>query len=290
MQGAGEAHRAGEDSVQNTYFAGYALRGELDLNRLAGRLGITRKYRWEEAMVLDPVTLHPFWEGAAEDPQVHLYSFGAAVFVNCTGETVNDFCRRMSAHVDGIRDILSTEFHDEYSLRIADNGSLSITNDHAAVPRYRPIFSGIICFVIAKSVALERIEKQLDQVLDEVEVLMTRLERGMLAITDKRLARMASCILSFKYTSLASIMILDKPDSTWEDDEADRLYLTLAKLFELSQRYSEIRHKSDTLLDITEVFTSLSHARRASRLEWVIIILIFIEIVIFVVDIAGKRG
>lgn len=66
--------------------------------------------------------------------------------------------------------------------------------------------SGGICFVIAKSVDLEQIEERLDQVLDEVEGLSTRLERGWLTSTDKRLARMASTILSFNYASLANIM------------------------------------------------------------------------------------
>jgi uncharacterized Rmd1/YagE family protein len=76
-------------------------------------------------------------------------------------------------------------------------------------------------------------------------------------------------------------MVLDKPEITWENQEADSLYLTMADLFELRQRYEEIRHKSETLMDITEVFSSLSHARRASRLEWIIIILIFVEIVLY---------
>jgi required for meiotic nuclear division protein 1 len=37
--------------------------------------------------------------------------------------------------------------------------------------------------------------------------------------------------------------------------------------------------------DITEVFSSLSHAARASRLEWIIIILIFVEIVLYIFQI-----
>jgi required for meiotic nuclear division protein 1 len=76
-------------------------------------------------------------------------------------------------------------------------------------------------------------------------------------------------------------MVLDKPDITWENQEADRLYLTMANLFELRRRYDEIRHKSETLMDITEVFTSLSQARRANQLEIIIIILIFVEIVLY---------
>lgn len=37
-------------------FKAFAFGGELDLNRLTARLGITRMYRWEEPMKLDPVT------------------------------------------------------------------------------------------------------------------------------------------------------------------------------------------------------------------------------------------
>ncbi len=266
-------------------FRGYALRGELDLNRLAARLGIARRYRWEEPMILNPLDLRPPVETMGTNRTVYLYFFGAVVFINCPPEVIDAFCRGMAPHHETFRTLPSSRFHYEYSLRINPGSELEITNDSTVMPDYDPSFRGIISFVIAKSVALERIEERLDQVLDDVESFITRLERGWLTITDKRLARMASSILTFKYASLAHIMVLDKPESTWENEQADRLYLTMANLFELNQRYNEIRHKSETLLDITEVFTSLSHARRASRLEWTIIILIFIEIVIYLVEI-----
>jgi uncharacterized Rmd1/YagE family protein len=58
----------------------------------------------------------------------------------------------------------------------------------------------------------------------------------------------------------------------------------MASLFELNPRYQEIKHKSETLLDMTDVFSGLSHARRSARLEWIIIILIAIEIVIYLMQ------
>jgi len=276
--------------VKSYDFSGYALKGELDLNRLAQRLGIGRRYRWEDPMVLDPGELRPPADGADRDRRVYLYFFGAAVFVNCPDDAVRDFCTRMAPHGESLRGLPSERFRDDYALLLGDGNETVITNDYAVMPRDVPLYQDIISLVIAKSVALERIEERLDQVLDEIEGLIQRLERGRLRTSDKRLARMASTILSFKYASLANIMVLDKPDSSWENEEADRLYLTMANLFELKQRYSEIRHKSETLLDITEVFSSLSHARRASRLEWIIIVLIFIEVVIFVAEIVARRG
>ena len=271
-------------------FAAYALGGELDLNRLAAALGITRKFRWEEPMVLDPAGLRLLSTERSERKQVYLYYFGGVVFLNCSVDEIRTFSAAMTKAADEFRDFPKLKYRDDYSLRIDGGTKPAITNDYAVMPAYDVAFIGIICFVIAKSVALERIEEQLDLVLDEVEGLITLLDQGRLNLTDRKLAKLASSILNFKYRSIAHIMVLDKPEITWENIEADRLYLTMANLFELNQRYNEIKHKAETLMDITEVFTSLSHDKRAARLEWIIIILIVIEILIYLVEILLKQA
>jgi len=271
-------------------FTAFALAGEIDLNRLAGQLGIGRRYRWEEPLLLDPETLKPIKEGLGEGRQVYLYYFGGVVFLDCPEQVMADFARRMGEVAEAFKTFSIVKYRETYSLRVEARPEPLVTNHYTVVPAYTSVFLDLIAFVIAKSVALERIEERVDTVLDEVEGLIGLLGQGKLGIPDRRLAKLASTILNFKYRSIAHVMILDKPDITWEDAAADRLYLTMANQFELSQRYQEIKHKSDTLLDITEVFTSLSHARRATRLEWIIIILIFIEIVIYIFEIIRKTG
>jgi len=271
-----------QDSKQNFQFNAYALGGEIDLNRLAARLGIQRKYRWEEPMKLNAVTFSI--ASAGDTQQVYLYYFGGIVFFNCSGDIIARFLDGIRQHVPSLRDNPQLTYREEYQLRIEPEQEPAIANDCAIMPRYNLAFLDIICFVIAKSVALERIEERIDVVFDEVEILIANLGRGKLELPDHDMARLASSILGFKFTSIAHIMVLDKPDITWNNPEADRLYLTMASLFELNQRYLEIKHKSETLLDMTDVFTSLSHARRSARLEWIIIILIAIEIVIYLMQ------
>lgn len=271
-------------------FTAYALPGELDLNRLGAEFGIARKYRWEEPMLLSPEDLKPLSVESSETKQVYLYFFGGLVFINCSKDDIRNFFARMETISDEFKEHRSIKFSEKYSLEMNSSSQPAITNDHAVMSGYDPVFIDIICFVIAKSVALERIEEKVDLVLDEMEGFIGLLGRGKLGIPDKKLATLASRILDFKYRSIAHIMVLDKPDITWDNLEADRLYLTIANLFELNQRYSEIRHKSETLLDITEVFTGLSHARRAARLELAIIILILIEIVIYIFQVLWLRA
>jgi uncharacterized Rmd1/YagE family protein len=271
--------------MKHCRFTAFTIPGELDLNRLGAQLGIVRKFRWEEPMLLSPLSFKALTGERVEDQQVYLYYFGGIVFLNCIDDVISTFAREMAKINDVFRNFPNLNYQDEYSLRVEAESALSITNDYAVMPRYDRAFIDIIAFVIAKSVALERIEVQVDTVFDEMEGMIGLLDQGKLSVPDKRLAKLASKILNFKYRSISSIMVLDKPEITWDNLEADRLYLTMANLFELNHRYQEIKHKSETLMDITEVFTGLSHARRASRLEWIIIVLIFIEIVIYIVQI-----
>lgn len=266
-------------------FTAFVIAGELDLNRLAHQLGIIRKYRWEEPMLLHPVTFKPLGSDSSEEQQVYLYYFGGVVFLNCTDSVIRVFSREMEKISDAFKGFPNVKYEEHYSLRIEEGGTQAITNNYAVMPRYDRAFIDIVAFVIAKSVALERIEEHVVMVLDEMEGIIAMLDQGKLSIPDKKLAKLASKILNFKYRSIAYVMVLDKPEITWENQEADRLYLIMANLFELNQRYQEIKHKSETLMDITGVFSNLSHAKRASRLEWIIIALIFIEIVIYLFQI-----
>jgi uncharacterized Rmd1/YagE family protein len=263
-------------------FKAFAFGGELDLNRLAVKLGITRKYRWEEPMKLNPVTFALSTGNDAE--RVYLYYFGGVVFLNCSGDIIVRFLDNIPQYSESLKGQIQLPYREEYRLEIDPEREPAIANDCAVMPRYNLAFLDIICFVIAKSVALERIEERIDVVFDEVEGLIANLGKGRLELPDRDMARLASSILSFKFTSIAHIMVLDKPDITWDNPEADRLYTTMASLFELNQRYLEIKHKSETLLDMTDVFSGLSHARRSARLEWIIIVLIVIEIVIYLIQ------
>jgi uncharacterized Rmd1/YagE family protein len=263
-------------------FNAFTFGGELDLNRLAVKLGVTRKYRREEPMVLNPATFRP--SSDSDNQRVYLYGFGGVVFINYPGDLIVRFLEELSQFVDGLKGKPQLSYCEEYRLEIDPGREPVIANDYAVMPGYSLAFLGIICFVIAKSVALERIEEQINIVFDEVGGLIANLEKGRLELPDRDMARMASSILSFKFTSIAHIMVLDKPDITWDNPEADRFYQTMANLFELNQRYLEIKHKSETLLDMTDVFTGLSHARRSARLEWIIIVLIAIEIVLYVLE------
>lgn len=142
----------------------------------------------------------------------------------------------------------------------------------------------IVATILAKSVALKKIEVDIDNLLDEIENIIVYLDNGKLHLSDTHLAKMSSKVLRFKYNTISYIMLLDKPDVAWKIEDAEEFFTKLSDLFELKDRYDKIRHKTEVLLDITEVFTSLTHAKRGTKLEWMVIILFIVEIVMSILE------
>ncbi|MPN14485.1 hypothetical protein SDC9_161812 [bioreactor metagenome] len=173
---------------------------------------------------------------------------------------------------------------DYYKLEIKQGESQTINNDLMTTSQAEKYQMEIIATILAKSVALEKIEIEIGYLLDEIEYIVNKLQQGELAFSDKKLARFSGNILGFKLNTISYIMLLDKPDITWENEAASNLFNDLSNLFELDDRYKTILDKTATLMDITEVFSVLAHAKRGNKLEWAVIILIAIEIVLSLIE------
>jgi len=257
-------------------FSAYALTKEFDLNSIAQHFNIHKEFKWEDNLILKKQHLIGIME-LSELKSVYIYSFGSIVFINFSQTEMTTFMKFLEINFNILENPFALKFIDEYELDIIEGSEPSIANNHAICPTESKEFIDIISLVLARSVALDNIENSINKVIDEVEDIIVFLEKGKLNIKDASLAKLASKILGFKYTSISYIMIFDKPAITWEDIEVDNFYYELSDLFELQERYVQIRDKVEILMDITEVFSTLSHECRSTRLEWIIIILIAVE-------------
>lgn len=267
-----------QESAKTISFLAVMLAGELDLNRLAGHFGITDKLSWEDPLRLTESHLTGIVQTPA-DKEVYIFHFGSAVFVNMAHHEIMDvvnYLKKLGKNVTGS----SSLFSEDYRLEIVPEASPVINNDVMTAPELQPYMSELIATVLAKSVALEKAEHGVASLLDKIEEVIDRLENGQLDISDEHTARISAKILRFKYNMLSYIMLLDKPDITWVNADAEALFTELSTVFELNDRYANVNQKSEVLLDITKVFSGLTHAKRSTRLEWLVILLFAVEIVL----------
>lgn len=259
----------------------YSLCTEINLNKLAAHFGISKKFKWEEYLTLDNNQLKGIIK-ETEHKVVKLFSFGSAVFVNMEHHEIVDTVNYLKNIEKGLA-TASYKYVDDYMI-VTNEETPSIHFEYLNVNEYQDYHLNMLSVVLAKSVALERIEEGIDNLLDEMEEMIARLDKGKFAINDVKLSKTAATILRFKFNMISYLMLLDKPAITWVNQESENLYMELAELFELKDRYDKIKGKSETLMDINEVFTTMTHHKRGNMLEWMVIILIAIELIIALLE------
>ncbi|NBD27151.1 RMD1 family protein [Paenibacillus glycinis] len=270
-------------------FKAYAVTNEIDLNKIAIHRGIPKKYTWEQPLILRGESLQPILrKKAGESQQVLVFSFGSIVFVNYTDM---DEIVRFLAYVKTFEpdiDIHQRDvYSDDYSLHTGDSDQMELTDEYVVVPAFETFHPELIATVLAKSVALEKIEEQLGKIHDKLENMIDRLEKGRLRIGNKELARTTANIIRHEYNTLSYIMILDKPDITWASSHAGEFYDGMLEFFELNDRYKIMKSKTDVLYHLMEGFSTISHSIRGLFVEWIVVILIVIEVVLSVLQIVG---
>lgn len=269
---------------ENMLLKAYVVSDEIDLNRLAARYRIPKKYTWEEPLILGEYHLKNDFTSIREETAVFIFSFGSVVFVNFPEEETERFVQSLKDAADEGKLDNFRNYSDDYEIRISNDEEFEITDEYVVVPADEYGYLELVAMVIAKSVALEKIEAMLDQIGDKVEEMIDQLEQGKTNFSNKQIAKTTSDILRFQYTTISYIMILDKPDSTWDSSSANDFYDSMAEFFELNDRYEIIRSKLDILSNIKEGFTTISFSNHGLKLEWGVIFLIIAEVIIMLIE------
>ena len=270
-----------------TEFKAIVIGNEINLNKIAEHFGINRKFKWEESLILKSNELQGIIS-QTDDKMVYVFHFGSVVFLNFQHHEIMDVINYFKKIEVGIIQSSLFKYVDDYKIESTPDGIFAINNEYMVTKQQADYQLDIVATILAKSVALDKIEMEISSLLDEIEEVVNNLHQGKLAVSDEKLAKMSASILGFKLSTISYIMLLDKPAITWNNENASELFNELTTLFELSERYGKNRHKIDTLMDITEVFSGLAHAKRGTRLEWAVIIMIGIEIVLSLIDLFFK--
>jgi required for meiotic nuclear division protein 1 len=258
---------------------------EININKIANQFNIFKKYKWEDPFILKSSDLKGIIEDTNNEKYIYMFSFGSCVFINMNEDEIKRFIEYIeSENKNGeyirVNRSYIDKFYDDFSLEINEKEKDIILDDKMVISEIHDNYLDIISIVLAKSVALERVEHEIFKIFDKFEPTLDILESGKLNIRDKYLAKQAASILNFKYATVSYIMIDETPDLAWQNSELAVLYEKLSKFFDLEDRYESVIHKIDILMTILDNFTNLVHAHRSTMLEWWIIALFIFEIVL----------
>ncbi|MEG2811688.1 MAG: RMD1 family protein [Clostridium sp.] len=254
---------------------------EISLPLISYDFNINKKFKWEEPLVLEPQMLTDILDNV-ENKRAYIFHFGSIVTFNMTEDEMAKLIKYLNRLDKSI--ITNSVYSEDFEVIIDPSTNMSLAYNSLVTNNLLDFHLSILATVLGKSIALEKIENDIDVLTDDIEQLIELLDRGSLSLKDEKLSKISAKVLRNKYHTISYITLFEKPDIAWENEDAEKLFLKASDLFELEDRYDVIRHKSEVLLDVIETFSDLSHSKRTTRLEWIIVTFIIFEILTTIIN------
>ena len=229
--------------------------------------------------------------------KVMVFYFGSIVVINPQ--------RSVEELIDEFRDFISgrsLEISEEYELVVSSTkkevknklgisfeGRVAAFDDFCVMVGRKKldVVEKTIAYALAQSVALERIEKRVDECSDRLSKAVEKFKKWTLWMRTKPIVTSILEVIKIRQEVYSNIMLLDKPEFTWEDEEIEELYEELREVFDLDDRLAALDRELDSIFQSADILSSLVSTGRENLLELLIVLLILMEIIMYVYEIWG---
>lgn len=252
--------------MKTVRFTSYKTSSGIDLKKVAALFRLPSPKSWEDCITLGEQQLAEIYKYKLLSKKIYIFEFGCVTFENFhTGET-GEFFRFFQLIPGNLDYKMLARYNESLVIKIVEDHSVSLWNGSIRTFSYSDSLAGIVSMVLAKSVALSKIEADVDLLLDEAESFIIKLQSGSLNTGNRKFASTMAHILRFEYDSAASVKIFDKPSEANSGLAQRGAYNELAIYYELEDRYDVLEKKVDELRNIARSYSVLRYWRRENRL------------------------
>lgn len=207
-----------------------------------------------------------------------LHDFGAAVFFGFDRAACDAMVRALASGLD-------PEPHEplkeHYLVEVQPGVQTQVLSDRVLLTAATLPALEIVSLLLAQSVVMDYYEEDVREVLAGTVRISSSLEReGRIPGRLKGLRRFVGSCINTRKDIVTSLALFDKPDSTWESPELDRLFGALRRELEIDDRFRALERKLSMIQDNLMLFIELSQTRSTWRLELIIVLLILAELLV----------
>lgn len=211
------------------------------------------------------------------DKHLYLFHYGVAVFANMSDIDMTQNIQLVQQYV---RRPLTEKLRDDYIIEeTGENTAVHQAFNCLYVPILDEHVLKIVMFNLSQSVALDYYDKTSETLLAGVCGLSEQLEEtGSLRMSRKNMLKFIGKTLNTKNRIVENLYLFDSPEMIWEDEYLDKIHRGLVRSFDLQVRFREIEYTFKIIEDNLHIFRDLYQHRESAILEWIIIVLILIEV------------
>ncbi|XP_017781510.1 PREDICTED: required for meiotic nuclear division protein 1 homolog [Nicrophorus vespilloides] len=132
---------------------------------------------------------------------------------------------------------------------------------------------------IALSVKLGIWESSLEKYIDSIEFITGDLKNGTrIKMTQEEALRKHGELFALRHVINLSSDLLDVPDFYWDRENLEVLYNSVCTYFSITKRTRVMNEKINHCVELIELLSSHLSDKHHCRLEWMIIVLIMVEV------------
>jgi len=188
----------------------------------------------------------------------------------------------------GIKDAANFEqrtIYQDYPIVIDPTLEITcnVSNEQIVLKEPLSLYLIIIALVISQSVGLEKYEQDLNLHFERSQQLLD-LTKSYSLLKRSKLIEFARNLTAIRHGMVNDLLLLDKPNILWDNEEAEKLYNRLSSILELKDRFEIVERKLSNLKDDISMALDLFNHKHSEFLEWIIIVMIGFEIVMGLID------
>ena len=211
-----------------------------------------------------------------EQGYVFILNYGVVVFANVDDAQRKTFISLLTQYCTNH---LENHLQEDFIIEKKEIAQPEFSYNSLSVSQINDDVIRIAMLQVAQSLALDFYQEAGQHLFDDTVNLTNQLEvYGRLKISKRNLRKFIGKTLNTKNRIIDNLYIYDTPSVVWEDEFLGKVNDGLTKTFDISIRFKELEYMLKRVENNLSVFVELVNSEESKRLEWIIIILIFIEI------------
>ncbi|KAJ1740580.1 sporulation protein rmd1 [Coemansia sp. RSA 989] len=218
--------------------------------------------------------------------EVFLFDYGVVVIWGMTEQHEKEFLRELEPfEVEKVdEDDIETE---ELEFYINSKAQSRIYNDVISLRTTKGHMAKLaISHAIAQATKLSLYESLVDETIEATRYIPQRMaESGTVEMTRKGLIKKIGQLFIMRVNVNLVSNILDTPEIFWSEPTLQPLYMAIREYLEIPQRVEIMNHRVSVISDLLDMLNGHLNGMHGEFLEWIVIILIGVEIIIGVATI-----
>lgn len=258
---------------KSNYLVAHYVKAGLNLAKIEQQCRELTLYRRERNVLIYKLS---------ETQYMGVYSFGVLVTYNVMDRKERSRYVRMVAKGGELEEALTVENALTDDCDVIINGELAdaVEFNQIRLREFNLEKLIIIFHILAQSVAIDFLERRVEEYLGKFDKLNLSLSRhGKVDASAKEVMKTIGSAGSMMNFVIGKLSLLDKPDTVWDDKEAESLFLNMRKMYELDDRFEALRFKLSFIQDSSGRILDILDTKRGQFLELTVIFLILFEII-----------